>query len=97
MRASNADRSSKAVKGGYFGESGEGVRQAVGGGGSAMDGGMLRRRDTRSRVGDAGEMRWGWREPRVGGPAKAAKAAEAAEAAEAAVGGGSGRRAGRSI
>ncbi|CAM2340311.1 conserved hypothetical protein [Burkholderia vietnamiensis] len=94
MRASNADRSSKAVKGGYFGESGEGVRQAVGGGGSAMDGGVLRRRETRSRAGDAGEMRWGWREPRVGGPAEAA---EAAKAAEAAVGGGSGRRAGRSI
>lgn len=42
MRASNADRSSKAVKGGYFGESGEGVRQAVGDGGSAMDAGVLR-------------------------------------------------------
>ncbi|CAG9215357.1 conserved hypothetical protein [Burkholderia vietnamiensis] len=33
MRASNADRSSKAVKGGYFGESDEGVRRAVDDGG----------------------------------------------------------------
>lgn len=41
MRASNADRSSKAVKGGYFGESGEGVRQAVGDGGRQWMRGVL--------------------------------------------------------